>query len=65
MSKNVKLELNDNLESDILKAVSENIKEMPIDIECPNCHKDIHLSFSGDSCKFCGFVINYGINPQV
>ena len=65
MSKNVKITLNDNLGDEIMKAVSENIKEMPIDIQCPNCGKDIHLSFSGDSCKFCGFIINYGVDPQI
>lgn len=65
MPKNVKIKLNDNLEKDILKAVSRNIKEMPIDVKCPNCHKETHLSFSGDSCEFCGLVINYGVDLQI
>lgn len=65
MSKNIKIAMNPHLEDDVLDAIADSIKDMEIDIECPNCHESIHLSFSDDSCKFCGFVINYGIDLQV
>ena len=36
-----------------------------MELDCPNYKKNIHISFSGDSCKFCGCVITYGTDPQV
>ncbi len=61
---NVKIVLNDNLEKEILKAALDGIEKNGIDISCPNCQKEIHVS-SGDSCPFCGITINFGADPNV
>ena len=65
MSKKGKIILDDNLEEKFMDSFSKSINENGIDVKCLNCGKDIHLSFSGDSCPFCGFIIHYGVDPQI
>ena len=65
MSKNVKITWNPNAEEILKQAAMEQVVENGIDLTCPHCNKPIHLSFSGDTCQFCGFVIEYGIDPKI
>lgn len=65
MSKNVKITWNADIEDILKKAAKEHLEKNGIDITCPNCSRPIHLSFSGDTCQFCGFTINYSIDPEI
>lgn len=60
-----KVVLNKNADKIIEKLVSDSVKQNGLDISCPECGKQIHLSFSGDVCQFCGLTIEYGIEPNV
>lgn len=62
MSKGVKVTMNPNAEDILKRAALESIDKNGLDIACPNCGQKTHLSFSGDTCKFCGLVINYSID---
>lgn len=53
MSSNVKVKINRNMESDLLDAVKDQLKSEGIDIECPNCHKQIHVSGDSTECPYC------------
>lgn len=55
---------NGNIEATVERLVAENIKQIELDLPCPKCHNVTHLAFSGDSCKFCGLVIEYGTEPN-
>ncbi len=50
----------------ILKQIAlDAINKNGLDIACPGCGKEIHISFSGDTCQFCGIAITYGTEPNV
>lgn len=59
-----KIVFNNDFEDTLKKAALESIAKNGIDVTCPKCNKTTHLSFSGDTCKFCGLVINYGTEPN-
>lgn len=63
MSK-TKIVFSNDFEDTLKKAALESIEQNGIDVTCPKCNNKIHLSFSGDTCKFCGLVINYGTEPN-
>ena len=65
MPKKFTFKLAENAEDILMKAAMDGINKNGLDLECPNCHHQIHLSFSGDTCEFCGLVINFGTEPDV
>lgn len=64
MSK-VNIKFNKNAKKIMDQIALDAIGKNGLNIRCPKCGKDIHLSFSGDTCKFCGTIINYGTEPNV
>ena len=63
MNNNIKVVLNDN--DEFFKQVAlDHVNKNGLDLVCPNCKKEIHISFSGDTCKFCGLTIRYGTDPH-
>lgn len=65
MSKSkIKVILNDNAENFFKEVALEHVNKNGLDIKCPKCDKEIHISFSGDTCKFCGLTIRYGTEPN-
>lgn len=63
--KNTKIVFNDNWEGQIKQVALKNMVENGLDITCPRCGKDTHISFSGDTCKHCGLTIKFGDDPKV
>lgn len=64
MSK-VKFKPSKDLDKLLKQAALDAVDKNGLDIKCPNCGKDIHVSFSGDTCKFCGLAITYGTEPNI
>ena len=64
MSK-VNIKFNKNAKKIMDQIALDAIGKNGLNIRCPKCGKDIHLSFSGDTCKFCGTIINYGTESNV
>lgn len=64
MKSKVKVVLNDNAEDFFKQVALDHVKQNGLDLTCPNCNKSIHISFSGDTCKFCGLTIRYGSEPN-
>ena len=60
-----KFKLNKDADEFFKQIALNQVNADGIDLDCPNCKKNIHISFSGDSCKFCGLTIEYGVDPQV
>ena len=64
MSK-VKFKPSKDMDKILKQAALDAVERDGLDIQCPNCGKDIHVSFSGDTCEFCGITITYGTDPNV
>ena len=64
MSK-IKFKPSKDMDKILKQAAFDSVNKNGLDIECPGCGKQIHVSFSGDTCEFCGIVINYGTDGDV
>lgn len=64
MSK-IKFKPSKDMDKLLKQAALDAVDKNGLDIKCPGCGKDIHVSFSGDTCKFCGLVITYGTEPNI
>lgn len=60
-----KVVFNVDLEEKIKQIAIESIEKNGLDITCPECGKEIHVSFSGDTCKFCGVAIKFTTDSNV
>ena len=65
MPKKIKFVKNPKADELFKKIALEQVNKNGLDLECPGCRNRIHISFSGDTCKFCGLTINYGTDPQI
>lgn len=64
MKSKVNVVLNNNAEDFFKQVALDHVNQNGLDLTCPNCNKEIHISFSGDTCKFCGLTIRYGTEPN-
>lgn len=64
MKNNVKITFRKDAKEIIQQIALDNINKNGLDLNCPECGKKIHISFSGDACKFCGLVIRFGADPN-
>ena len=65
MNKNIQVKLNDNVDDFLKQVALDSVNKNGLDLTCPKCGNQTHISFSGDTCKFCGLVIEYGTEPQI
>ena len=65
MSKDIKIKVNKDAEKLLEQLTLEKIQQNGIDITCPQCGKKIHISHSGDACKFCGLIVNLGADTNI
>ena len=65
MSKNVKIKINKGADKLIEQLALEKMQQDGIDITCPQCGKKIHISHSGDACKFCGLIVNLSADTNI
>lgn len=65
MNKKVHVELNDTADDFFKQMALDTVNKNGLDLTCPKCGNQTHISFSGDTCKFCGLVIEYGTDPRI
>ena len=59
MKSNIKMSIDtDKLKQAMMDAAMNAANNDGIDIECPNCHKQINVR-TGECCPFCGIQINF------
>ena len=65
MRKNIDIKFNKDADKIMEQIALENMKINGIEVTCPICGKRTRISQSGDPCKFCGTIFEFGTESDV